>query len=50
MNMRKATAALACGLAVGSVLFAFQRPFREFDGEHWIPPEVAHAAFEWFRR
>ena len=24
--------------------------FREFDGEHWIPPEVAHAAFEWFRR
>ncbi len=37
MNIRKAPAMLACGLAVAGVLFAFQRPFREFDGiEHRI--------------
>ena len=32
MNIRKAPALLACGLTVAGVLFAFQRPFREFEG------------------
>jgi hypothetical protein len=32
MNIRKASAMLACGLTLAGVLFAFQRPFREFNG------------------
>jgi hypothetical protein len=37
MNIRKALASLACGLAVAVATLAFQRPFREFEGiEHRI--------------
>ena len=32
MNIRKAPAKLACGLAAAGVLLAFQHPFREFNG------------------
>jgi hypothetical protein len=45
MKIRKAPALLACGLAVAGVLFAFQRPFREFNGVEYrigdvpLPPD-----------
>jgi hypothetical protein len=32
MKIRQAPAMLACGLTLAGVLFAFQRPFREFNG------------------
>ena len=45
MNIRKAPAMLACGLTLAGVLFAFQRPFREFNGVEYrigdipLPPD-----------
>jgi hypothetical protein len=56
MKIRKAPALLACGLAVAGMLFAFQRPFREFNGiEHRIgevplPPDyMDHTEFAFAR-
>jgi hypothetical protein len=40
MNFRKGLAVLACGLTVAGVLFAFQRPFREFNGVEYRIGEI----------
>jgi len=56
MKIRKAPAMLACGLAVAGVLFAFQRPFREFNGVEYrigeipLPPDYQeHTEFAFAR-
>ena len=48
MNFPKALALLGCGLTLAGVLYAFQRPFRQFNGVEYrigeIPlPEIGRA-------